>query len=154
MGINPHPYKRVSIDRRKIRRVTDEQKKENRRRYQKELYHNNIKHRISTVIRSRLLQALKDKLEFKWNTAFDLLGCTIDEFCRYIESLWKVDMNWDNHRRDGWHIDHIRPCSSFDLTDPEQQKQCFHYTNMQPLWAIDNLKKSDRTINSPLPLSP
>lgn len=44
----------------------------------------------------------------------------------------------------GWHVDHIIPCSSFDLTDIKQQKICFHYTNLQPLWAIDNLKKSNK----------
>ncbi len=48
-------------------------------------------------------------------------------------------MNWDNRRT--WHIDHIRPCASFDLTDPEQQKVCFNFRNLQPLFAIDNLKK-------------
>ena len=48
----------------------------------------------------------------------------------------------ENYGTFGWHIDHIRPCSSFDLTDLEQQKQCFHYTNLQPLWWFDNIKKS------------
>ncbi len=45
----------------------------------------------------------------------------------------------------GWHIDHIRPCSSFDLSDPKQQEECFHYTNLQPLWKHDNRLKSDKT---------
>lgn len=49
-------------------------------------------------------------------------------------------MSWENYGE--WHIDHIKPCSSFDLSDPKQQKECFNYTNLQPLWAIDNLKKS------------
>ena len=52
-------------------------------------------------------------------------------------------MSWDNYGIHGWHIDHIRPCASFDLTDPEQQRQCFHYPNLQPLWAFDNLSKND-----------
>jgi hypothetical protein len=43
----------------------------------------------------------------------------------------------------GWHIDHIRPVSSFDLSDPAQVQECFHFSNLQPLWAIDNIKKSD-----------
>ena len=50
-------------------------------------------------------------------------------------------MSWDNHGYDGWHVDHIRPCASFDLTDEEQVRKCFHYTNLQPLWAKDNLRK-------------
>ena len=50
-------------------------------------------------------------------------------------------MTWDNHGQ--WHIDHIKPCAKFDLTDKDQQKACFHYTNLQPLWKEDNLSKRD-----------
>ena len=53
-------------------------------------------------------------------------------------------MSWNNHGFYGWHIDHIYPCSKFDLTDLNQQKQCFHYTNLQPLWAEENKKKSNK----------
>ena len=56
-------------------------------------------------------------------------------------------MTWENHGRYGWHIDHIMPCSSFDLTDPEQQKKCFHYTNLQPLWAHENMSKGAKIPN-------
>jgi hypothetical protein len=74
-----------------------------------------------------------------------LVGCNIDILIKYIESLFLEDMSWDNYGK--WHIDHIRPCSSFDLSDNEQQKICFNYKNLQPLWAEDNLKKSDKWIN-------
>ena len=53
-------------------------------------------------------------------------------------------MTWENHTRSGWHIDHIVPCAAFDLSDPAQQRACFHYTNLQPLWAKTNLKKSNK----------
>ena len=57
-------------------------------------------------------------------------------------------MTRENHGE--CHYDHMRPCASFDLTDPEQQKQCFHYTNLQPLWAKDNPSKSDNWSESDL----
>ena len=53
-------------------------------------------------------------------------------------------MTWKNHGRFGWHIDHIRACSRFDLSDLSQQKKCFNYTNLQPLWAKDNIRKSNK----------
>lgn len=70
-----------------------------------------------------------------------LLGCSIICARQHLEAQFLPGMSWDNHGE--WHIDHIRPCASFDLTDLEQQKECFHYTNLQPLWAADNLRKSD-----------
>jgi len=51
-------------------------------------------------------------------------------------------MTWDNHGQDGWHVDHIKPQYLFDLTNPKQQKECFHYTNLQPLWAHENKEKA------------
>jgi hypothetical protein len=74
------------------------------------------------------------------------LGCTIEQFRRYIESLWLPGMTWETYGRNGWHFDHIVPLSSFDLTDPEQFKKACHYTNLQPLWAADNIRKSNKII--------
>lgn len=68
-----------------------------------------------------------------------LLGCSYEFFRGYIEGKFNNGMSWENIGQ--WHIDHIRPLASFDLSDPEQQKLAFHYTNQQPLWAIDNIKK-------------
>ena len=62
----------------------------------------------------------------------------------YLQGKFKEGMHWNNLGK--WHIDHIRPCASFDLTDPEQQKQCFHYTNLQPLWAAENIRKGAKVI--------
>ena len=73
-----------------------------------------------------------------------LLGCTVSEARAYLQSKFLPGMSWEN--RELWHIDHIRPCASFDLTDLEQQKQCFHYTNLQPLWATDNHRKGAKTV--------
>ena len=71
----------------------------------------------------------------KSKSSIELLGCNVDFLKEYIESKFTSGMSWDNRGIHGWHIDHILPCASFDLSDPEQQKQCFHYTNLQPLWA-------------------
>lgn len=69
-------------------------------------------------------------------------GCSVDDLILHIESIFLDGMTWDNHGK--WHIDHIKPCCAFDLTDPKQQRDCFHYSNLQPLWAVDNLKKSGK----------
>ena len=74
--------------------------------------------------------------------SYELTGISIAELKAYLENQFSNGMTWEN--RGQWHIDHIRPCASFDFTDPEQQRECFHYTNLQPLWAEDNLAKSDR----------
>lgn len=72
----------------------------------------------------------------------ELLGCTVEAAREHLERQFLPGMSWSNHGQ--WHIDHIRPCASFeDLTRLEQQKACSHYTNLQPLWAEDNLAKSD-----------
>lgn len=101
----------------------------------------NIKYRLECILRGRLacaIRAVKCKKSFP---TLNLLGCEINYLKQYIESLWLEGMNWDNHGLFGWHIDHIKPINTFDLTDPEQQKQCFHYTNLRPLWYQDNLKR-------------
>jgi hypothetical protein len=73
--------------------------------------------------------------------SFSLVGCSGEFLRTHIESQFEPDMFWHNYGK--WHVDHIRPCASFDLSDGEQMKQCFNWKNLQPLWAMDNLKKSD-----------
>jgi hypothetical protein len=70
-----------------------------------------------------------------------LIGCSIEEFKSYIESLFEVGMSWENYNFKTWHIDHIIPCYKFDLSIPEHQYECFHYTKQRPLWAKDNLSR-------------
>jgi hypothetical protein len=82
------------------------------------------------------------KGRFKSKRTIELLGCSIEEVWNHLESKFKSGMTKENHGL--WHIDHIKPCASFDLTDPEQQAICFHYTNLQPLWAVDNRRKGSR----------
>lgn len=80
----------------------------------------------------------------KIHQTITLTGCSIDFLRKYLESLWTEGMSWDNYGLDGWHIDHIIPCCAFDLTTEENQRKCFHYTNLQPLWWYDNLAKSSK----------
>jgi hypothetical protein len=97
--------------------------------------------KIASNLRARVAQALKWSGVKKSAKTFELIGCTVPELRAHLETQFLPGMTWDNWTRDGWHVDHIRPCASFDLTDPEQQRACFHYTNLQPLWWEDNLRK-------------
>lgn len=96
--------------------------------------------KIKRNLRRRIHHLIAD--DYKSMSTFELVGCSAEEFKNYMELKFIDGMNWENYGQ--WHIDHIRPCSSFDLTDIEQQKICFHYSNCQPLWAIDNLKKGKK----------
>lgn len=91
---------------------------------------------------------LRKYLDSKVGTTIELLGCSPSELRQHLESLWQEGMSWSNYGLYGWHIDHKRPVSSFDLSCKEQAKQCFHYSNLQPLWAKDNLAKSNKIIQS------
>jgi hypothetical protein len=88
-------------------------------------------------LRKRVWDAVKGNI--KSASTKELLGCTTEFLRNYLQSQFTEGMTWDNYGE--WHIDHIKPCASFDLSKPEEQNKCFHYTNLQPLWAIDNMKK-------------
>jgi hypothetical protein len=93
---------------------------------------------LSLRLRSRLYLLLKGKYK-KSKKTMELVGCTPEFLKQHIEKQFKPGMSWD--KRHLFHIDHIKPCASFDLSKPEEQAKCFHYTNLQPLWAKDNLSK-------------
>ena len=99
-------------------------------------------YKLIHTLRSRIYNAIRNQYGEKAHSSMELIGCTIQEVRCHIESQFVEGMTWDNHGK--WHIDHIRPCASFNLEDPEEQKKCFHFTNLQPLWAEDNLRKSDK----------
>jgi hypothetical protein len=103
----------------------------------------NPSYKLITNQRTRITGILKNH---KTTKTLDLLGCSAQFLRAYLENKFQEGMSWENYGKAGWHVDHIIPCSSFDLTDPEQQKRCFHYTNLQPLWAVDNLKKSNKIL--------
>jgi len=101
---------------------------------------NNIHFKVKWYISNRIRSALKGNP--KLSTTMKLVGCSIDKLKKHLESKFQLGMFWNNYGK--WHIDHIRPCASFDLSKPEEQRKCFHYINLQPLWAKDNMKKNDK----------
>lgn len=103
-----------------------------------------IEFKIKSALRSRTSKAIKSKNGTKSYKTMDLIGCSILKLKEHLESQFVDGMSWDNYSHQGWNIDHIKPCASFDLTDVEEQKKCFHYTNLQPLWAVDNYKKGKK----------
>lgn len=114
------------------------------RRKQYQRIKNNPLLRLKVIYRVALINALNKN--HKSGKSLELLGCSFGFLKTYLENKFKDGMTWQNHAKFGWHIDHIRPCSSFDFSDPEQQKECFHYTNLQPLWWRENLIKGDKYV--------
>lgn len=108
--------------------------------WSKNKYKNDINYRLSQLLRIRLTDALKNKSN-KTKSSMMLLGCNINEFRLYLESLFLPEMTWENHG-EIWEIDHILPCVSFNLEDIEEQKKCFHYTNLQPLFKTTKIAES------------
>jgi hypothetical protein len=96
--------------------------------------------RLKYRCNARLRTAIHAQGAKKTNRTIDLLGCSPIELRQHLEKQFDAKMNWENYGT-YWHIDHIKPCASFDLTKPEEQRKCFHYSNLQPLEAIANIKK-------------
>jgi len=107
--------------------------------YERNRRRDNIQRRLSCNLRTRLYCAITRGS--KAGSAVKDLGCSIDELKQHLESKFQEGMTWDNYG--AWHIDHVKPLASFDLTDRDQFLEACHYTNLQPLWAEDNLKKSN-----------
>lgn len=98
--------------------------------------------KILGVLRCRLYAAIKKAGGKKVARTMALVGCDIEFLRGWLEGHFLPGMTWKNHGK--WHVDHHIPCAEFDLRVPEQQRQCFHYKNLRPLWGIDNLRKSNK----------
>jgi hypothetical protein len=125
-----------------------QENKEKIKKYQREYSNNKYRtdeiHRLKVNYRTRMSVYCKVS-GFKKGALVNALGCSWEEFKIYIESKWTEGMSWDNYKIKGWHIDHIIPLSH--AKTEEDVKKLFHYTNLQPLWWIDNLKKSNKIID-------
>ena len=119
------------------------------RKYEREYKYNRRKEDMFFKIKGNLSGRLSDlinKRNLSINT-LELLGCDRETFLSHIENQFTEGMNWDNYGLKGWHVDHIIPLSSFDLTIEDEVKKACHYTNLQPLWWEDNLKKGSKLGN-------
>ena len=125
-------------------RKSIEKRKDKINQYQRNKRITDINFKIKDNLRRRINAVINGSSKSK--PTLELLGCEIDVFKHFIEKKFAKEMNWDNYGRTGWHIDHIIPCSYFDLSKESEQKKCFHYTNLQPLWARDNIIKGDKII--------
>ena len=120
---------------------------ERARDYRRKRYDSDLSFKLSVLLRSRIAHAVEATPGLKGGSAVKDLGCTVGELRMWLEAQFYPhpetgeQMTWGNHSKDGWHIDHKRPLKEFDLTDCEQFLQACHYTNLQPLWAEQNLAK-------------
>jgi hypothetical protein len=102
-------------------------------------YEENLEFKITMILRSRFYLALIKGKKIK--SILELIGCSIEELKLYLEQQFQPEMTWENHG-EIWEIDHIIGCCNFDLTKLEEQKQCFHYINLQPLFKTTEIAKS------------
>lgn len=105
-----------------------------------------LQFKIANRLRNIVVCRIRNKSETKRKSSLQLIGCSVEQFLKHIESQWQPGMSWDNYgqRNDCWQLDHIRPVASFDLTKADDVEACFNYKNYQPLWAVDNRKKRDK----------
>lgn len=149
---NPEKYaeycasdKHRESNRRAVRRWT----KKNRdviNSYRRAFTESNISFRLRINLANRINQAVRYQWGHKSARTLNLIGCSVEELRSHLERLWSPGMSWENYGYGDskWHIDHVRPCASFDLTEESQQRLCFNFSNLQPLWQDENFRKGDR----------
>lgn len=117
---------------------------EKRNQYEKTRRENDPAYKMYCRLQIRLNGALKLQGVRKSKRTMELVGCNLYDFINHIENLWQDGMSWENYGKGNnkWSLDHIRPCASFNLLDVKEQKKCFHYSNLSPLWNRDNITKN------------
>jgi len=103
----------------------------------------NISYKLAGLLRGRISKAVRNNQ--KAGSAVSDLGCSVQHFKLHLELFFDEGMSWENYGlgKHKWTIDHIKPLSSFDLTNRQQFLEACHYTNLQPMWYLDNISKSD-----------
>jgi len=126
--------------RKKHRKKPEQRKKQNEERAKRKedpAFH------IRVNASARIAAAMNRKNRYKPATAEKLIGCSWDDFIIHVAKQFSEGMTLNNYGLNGWHLDHIRPCESFDLLDDKQLYVCFNWRNYQPLWGLENLEKQD-----------
>lgn len=123
-----------------VEKIKCNSKKEYNRIYKRNRIAMDVDFRMRCNIRSLIKSVIKKQGYKKKSHTFDILGCEYETFKAYFESLFKPGMTWENHGY--WHIDHIYPVSK--AKDEQHLLQLNHYTNLQPLWADENLRKRNK----------
>jgi hypothetical protein len=135
---------RRARDPEKTNRIAREWRKQNPEKWRGVLHRSNSKpqRRLVNRLRTRINAVLRGRC--KSAHTLELLGCSLEHLKVWLAFYFQPGMSFANYGL--WHIDHIRPCASFDLSNPVQQRECFHYTNLQPLWAKENMSKGDKEL--------
>ncbi len=142
-------YRQANSD--KVADYMKDWRKKNRSKlteYNKKLRETNPRHRLCENMRSRVNSALKLKGSKKSKRTMQYVGCTAEQLVKYLEAKFTPEMTWDNYGS-YWHVDHIVPLSFLDPNSERSKNRLFHYTNLQPLKAIDNFKKGDNMSKDP-----
>ena len=132
-----HPARYRELNKRSNARHIKQRRLKNAERMRIRLQ-TDVEHRLFRALRARLRIILKSK--GKSQAAMQFVGCTLAQLKAHLEAQFKGCMSWDNHGT-AWHIDHIVPCAYFDLSTPRGKVECFHYTNLRPLWKKENLSR-------------
>lgn len=143
----PRPSQRKFVSQfdRQRRKMAAEERKKTAMKIRRQT---NVNVRLASVLRTRVGALIKGR--DKSTRTLTLLGCSIESFKIYLESRWQSGMSWENYGRGPgkWNIDHEMPCAIFDLTKPEHQKRCFHFSNCQPMWSLKNSEKNAKVLTN------
>lgn len=138
--INKKKYQNKTLEEKKLHRLKVKEWKMNNRRKANSYKNRNPVNRIKSNLRKRLRRYLNCR---SLTGPIPGIGCSSLELRRHIENQFQPGMTWENYGHKTWHIDHIKPISKFDLTNKEELLKINHYTNLQPLWAGENYKKTN-----------
>lgn len=133
---NPEKFREIDRNRKTHRAITKKQR-----------YHSDIQYRIKCLLRTRLFAAIKTQGARKCGSISQLIGCSIPDLLIYLESKFEPGMTWGNYGP-VWHVDHIMPLAIFDLTNESHQIRAFHFSNLQPLFALENCSKNSNVITN------